>query len=71
MESPIVYLQRRIDQMEAEIDRINNIFNDTEEICDLFYIQKRQNIKEIQGLISGHKRAIKILKQDTGKDINF
>lgn len=69
MKGPIEHLESRIEEMNATIQHIVQTNLDEDERDSFFNMHKQRDIKAIESEISGYKRAIRILKQDTGPEV--
>jgi hypothetical protein len=70
MNSPIDYLESRIEEMTATLQHVIMAKQPEDERCAYFERDKKLNVKAIESEISGYKRAIKILQQDSEFKIN-
>lgn len=70
MKTPIEHLQSRIDEMNAQLERAIMINLNENERDTYFELNRKRDIKRISSEISGYKRAIKILEQDSELTIN-
>jgi len=68
MDTPDEYIERRIDELNKEYERVLNVKMGEYDVCKYFEQHRKKDLATISGMISDYRRALRLLQEDKEMD---